>query len=329
MSHKPAHITFIIILTALILAGCGQEAVSEPITRTGFYFDTVIQITVYNESEASYIDDCFILAEIYENMFSATVEGSDLWKINHSEGNPVAVSDETASLLHTALSYCELTDGRIDPTIESVSSLWDFSGQDDASVPFANDIKKALSHVDYHAIQIEGNTVTLTDPEASITLGFIAKGYIADQMKEYLLSKGVKSAIINLGGNLLAVGAKPDGTAFSFGVQRPFDAQGRPITILSVSDRSLVSSGVYERCFYQDNVLYHHILDTSTGYPIENNLLGVTILSDSSMAGDALSTTCFILGAEKGMELIESLENIEAIFVYSDYQLEYSSGLNP
>lgn len=336
MSHESAHtiavktITVLIAITisAVVFAACSYRIPNDPITRTGFYFDTVIQITLYDKSKVSCIDECFTLAGKYENMLSPTVENSDLWRINHSGGSPVTVSDETAALLNTALSYCESTDGRIDLTIESASDLWDFHTEDAAHVPSDEDILEALTHVDYHVLQIEGNTVTMTDPNAKITLGFIAKGYIADKMKEYLLSQNVKSAIIDLGGNLLAVGSKPDGTAFSFGVQRPFDTQGMPITVLSVSDRSLVSSGVYERCFYQNDILYHHILDTSTGYPIENNLLGVTILSDSSAVGDALSTTCFVLGAKEGMALIESLEDTEAIFIYSDYHLEYSSGLD-
>lgn len=335
MSYKLAHTTTVktitalisIIMSAAVFMGCSPKIANEPITRTGFYLDTVIQITLYDESKVSCIDECFALAEKYENMLSPTVEHSDLWNINHSGGNPVTVSDETAALLHTALSYCELTDGRIDITIESVNNLWDFHTEEGANVPSDTDIEEALNHVDYHALQIEGNTVTLTDPEAEVTLGFIAKGYIADRMKEYLLSQDIKSAIIDLGGNLLAIGSKPDGTDFSFGVQKPFDVRGTPIAALSVSDRSLVSSGVYERCFYQNGILYHHILNTSTGYPIENGLLGVTILSDSSTVGDALSTTCFVLGAEEGMTLIESLENTEAIFIYSDYHMEYSSGL--
>ena len=176
---------------------------------------------------------------------------------------------------------------------------------------------------------MEGTTVTLLDPESQISLGFIAKGYIADKLKEYLLSENIRSAIINLGGNLLAVGVKPDGSPFQFGIQKPFDTQGTPVTVLSVSDKSAVSSGIYERYFYQNQVLYHHILDASDGYPVQNNLLGVTILSDSSTVGDALSTTCFVLGPEEGMQLIESLDEVEAVFVTKDYALHYSSGLSP
>ena len=317
---------FLILVLLFLLSGC--SAVSEPITKTGFYFDTVIQVTIYDTGKKSCLDDCMKIAEKYENMLSPTIEGSDIWNINHSNGAPVAVSTETAELLKTALFYCEMSGGRIDLTMETVSNLWDFHADNESSnrIPDKAALEKALSHVDYHNLLIENDTVTLLDSDSAISLGFIAKGYIADKIKEYLLSQNVENAIINLGGNLLAVGTRPDGTPFQFGIQMPFDEQGSTITSLSVSDKSTVSSGVYERYFYQDDVLYHHILDTASGYPVQNHLLGVTILSDSSTMGDALSTTCFVLGPGDGMELIESLEDVEAIFITDDYALHYSSG---
>lgn len=326
------YLTFWVIISScmFILSGCAVS--QEPISRSGFYFDTVIKITVYDSGKEDCLDGCMELAEKYEKLLSATVEGSDIWNINHSNGGPVVVSDDTITLLETAITYCDMTDGRIDLTIEAVSELWDFHGEksDDVSadrVPDLESIKSRLSHVDYHNLLIDGNTVMLNDPEACISLGFIAKGFIADKIKEYLLSQNVKSAIINLGGNLLAVGSKPDGTSFQFGIQKPFDTQGAIIASLPVSDSSLVSSGVYERYFYQNDVLYHHILNPYTGYPVQNNLLGVTILSDSSTMGDALSTSCFVLGLEEGMELIETLDGVEAVFITDDYELHYSSGL--
>ena len=318
---------FLFLALMLLLSGCGKA--SEPITKTGFYFDTVIQVTIYDAEKKLCLDECMELAGKYENMLSPTIEGSDIWNINHSNGEPVTVSKETAELLETALFYCEMSGGRIDLTMETVSNLWDFHADNETSnqIPDKAVLEKALSHVDYHNLLIENDTVTLLDPDSAISLGFIAKGYIADKIKEYLLSQNVESAIINLGGNLLAVGTRPDGTPFQFGIQMPFDEQGSTITTLSVSDKSTVSSGVYERYFYQDDILYHHILDTASGYPVQNHLLGVTILSDSSTMGDALSTTCFVLGPGDGMELIESLEDVEAIFITDDYALHYSSGL--
>lgn len=335
MKKAATSITFLAYF--LIIAGCmfilgGCVVSQDPVSRNGFYFDTVIQITVYDPGKENCLDGCMELADKYEKMLSASVEGSDIWNINHSGGNPVVVSDDTLTLLETAISYCDMTDGRIDLTVEAVSELWNFHGEKSADasaerVPDSEKIAAALKHVDYHNLLIDGNAVTLKDPEASISLGFIAKGFIADKIKEYLLSQNVKNAIINLGGNLLAVGSKPDGTPFQFGIQKPFDEQGAIIASLPVSDASLVSSGVYERYFYQDDVLYHHILNPYTGYPVQNNLLGVTILSDSSMMGDALSTSCFVLGLEEGMELIETLDGVEAVFITKDYELHYSSGL--
>lgn len=320
--------TLILLLTLIFfLSGCGISP--EPVTKTGFYFDTVIQITIYDTKKESCLNECMELAEKYENMFNPDIEGSDIWNINHSNGKPVTVSAETAALLKTALSYCEMSGGRIDLTMESISALWDFHENSPSAnrIPDEATLLEALDHVDYRNLLIEDNTVTLLDPDSAISLGFIAKGYIADKIKEYLLSQNVKSAIINLGGNLLAVGSKPDGTPFQFGIQKPFDEQGVPITTLAVSDKSAVSSGIYERCFYQDNVLYHHILDTASGYPVQNHLFGVTILSDSSTSADALSTTCFVLGLDEGMELVETLEDVEAVFITDDYTLHYSSGL--
>lgn len=329
------HTKMILSVTLLLLGSlflfCGCQKETTPASCTGFYFDTVIQITVYDDSDPSVLDGCLKLADKYEALFSVSIEGSDLWRINHSSSSPVAVSEETAVLVETALRYAELTDGRIDPTIFPVSSLWSF-GEEKTSprIPAKETLEEALTHVDYHTISVSRCNgqcfVSLADPDAGLDLGFIAKGYIADRMKEYLLSEGVSSACINLGGNVLTLGSKPDHSPFRIGIQKPFAEDGTPITVVSLSDASLVSSGNYERYFYQGDVLYHHILDPSTGYPVSNSLTGVTILSESSMEGDALSTTCFCLGLEEGMKLIESLENIEAVFITKDYTLHYSSG---
>lgn len=320
----------LLVLSALcsFLTSCTQSA--EPLSRTGFYFDTVIQITIYDSSKASALDGCFELAEKYENMLSTTRENSDIWRINHSKGAPVDVTADTAELLETALYYARLTDGRIDPTILPAASLWNFGSDQSPSVPDAAALENALSHVDYHVVRIEEKSssyvVTLDDPQSMIDLGFIAKGYIADRIKSYLLSKGITSACINLGGNVVTIGNKPDGSAFRIGIQEPFATEGTPIAVASLSDASLVSSGIYERYFYQDDVLYHHILDPATGYPVENDLAGVTILSPGSVEGDALSTTCYCLGLKDGMKLIESLEGVEAVFITKDNSLHYSSG---
>lgn len=312
-------------LLSLFLTGCGNP--KAPLAQTAFYFDTVITITLYDKQDPSLLEECFSLAETYENMLSKTIESSDIWNINHGNGHPTAVTDDTLTLLQTALSYTELSDGKIDPTIGPVAKLWDFSASSHAAIPPQKDLDEALSHIGYQRITIKGNQVSLADPKAEIDLGFIAKGYIADRMKDYLISQGVKSATINLGGNVLTIGSRPDGSPFRIGIQKPFAPSGTLALTLPATDLSIVSSGIYERYFEMDGEIYHHILDTKTGYPVRNNLFQVTILSKSSMDGDALSTTCFLLGLEKGMALAESLEDIEAVFFLSDGSIRCSNGL--
>ena len=322
-----------ILLTTLVIVcaytfGCSRNY--EPVTETGFYLDTVIQITLYDtdgrDSCLENIQECFTMIDRYENLFSATIEDSDIWNINHSGGAPITVSDDTVSLLQTALYYSEMSDGQVDVTVLPLSSLWGFGSAGNAHKPDDDAIQEALSHIDYRTVRIDSNTVTLSDPEASVDLGFIAKGYIADRLKEYLVNQGVESACINLGGNLITIGNKPDGQPYRIGIQKPFADEGEIITAIDVTDSSVVSSGVYERYFYEDDILYHHLLDTSTGYPSNNNIAGVTILSPSSADADALSTTCFFLGVDKGMELIESLDDTEALFITTDGSLIHSDG---
>lgn len=316
------------LLVVVCISGCSRNY--ESVTETGFYLDTVIQITLYDmgghDSCSDNIRECFAMIERYENLFSSTIEDSDIWKINHSGGVPVTVSDDTVSLLQTALYYSELTDGRIDVTVLPLSSLWDFGSDGNAHRPNDSAVREALAHIDYRTVQIDGNNVTLSDPEASIDPGFIAKGYIADRLKEFLIDQNVKSACINLGGNLITIGNKPDGHPYRIGIQKPFANEGEIITAVDVIDSSVVSSGIYERYFYEDGILYHHLLDTSTGYPADNNIAGVTIISPSSVDADALSTTCFFLGLDDGMKLIESLDDTEVLFITTDGALHYSDG---
>lgn len=309
------------ILLFLSLSGCARQ--TEPVSATGFYFDTVITVTVYQPCEQELPNQCMELARHYENLFSVTAEGSDIWRINHSHGDYVTVSDETLSLLSTALSYAELSNGLVDPVIGALSSLWNFGSGNQQIIPTQEAIDEALAHTGYTLIEVKNNQVRLSDPYASIDLGFIAKGYIADQIKEYLLSKGVMSATINLGGNVIALGHKPDNSPFKIGIQEPFEPSGTTALVLELSDKSIVSSGNYERYFIKNDTLYHHILSPQTGYPVDSGLSQVTIISERSVDGDALSTLCFILGYEKATRLLKDYPEIQAVFITADGQTIY------
>jgi thiamine biosynthesis lipoprotein len=294
-------------------------------SKTSFYLDTVITITLRGTDDESLIDDCFEVIGSYEQMLSRTIEGSDIWNVNHAGGEPVEVSEETADLIQLALHYSEISDGAFDITLAPYSILWDFQNND-GTIPSDEEIAEAGSHVGLENLHIDGTTVYLDDPEAAIDLGGIAKGYIADRAKDYLVSAGVTSAVLDLGGNVLTIGTKPDGSDWRIGIRKPFGNVTDTVAVIAVEDKSIVTSGTYERYFEKDGVIYHHILDPQTGYPIQNGLQSVTILSDLSADGDALSTTCFSLGLEDGLALIETLDDIEAMFITDDGELHYSSG---
>ncbi len=317
----------IFLLLLILLEGCSKK--QEPITKSGFYLNTVITITLYNHTDPSLIDGAFLVCDKYEHLLSRTIPGSDIWNINHSDGKPTEVSEETFSLLQTAIAYCNETNGAIDITLAPLSDLWDFTSDKPKKIPHDSDILKLLSNVDYHTIELNRNTVLLHNKNTAIDLGFIAKGFIADKIKEYLVQNGVSSAVINLGGNVVTIGNKPDGSPFTIGIQKPFDSRNTAITTVSTTNSSVVSSGIYERYFKKGDKIYHHILNPRTGYPMDTKLLGVTILSKTSLQGDALSTSCLVLGLKDGMQLIESLPDVEAIFITDDYELHYSSGIEP
>lgn len=315
-----------IIIPVTNLSGCSGSAITT--TKTDFYFDTVITITLYN-SKKSIIDECFKLCDKYEKMFSTTIPDSDISLINSNSknGEYTTVSNETIELLTKSIEYCELSNGKFDITIGKLTSLWDFGATTDQNIPNASDLEKYADKVGYEQIKIDGNKVLLINPDISLDLGGVAKGFIADKLKEYLLSKGVKQGIINLGGNVLLIGSKKNNENYNIGIQYPFESEGSTITVVSAKDKSIVTSGIYERYFYKDNILYHHILDSQTGYPINNDLLSVTIISSKSIDGDILSTTAFVNGLEDGIKLIEKLDGIEAIFIDKDYEIHLTSGL--
>lgn len=315
-----------VLLSTFLLTSCSNK-----ISQTDFLLNTVCTITIYNEENKEknadeLITEAFDLCKEYENTLSRTIDGSDVYKINHSYGQPVSVSDSTIEVIKCAENYSKISNGAFDITIAPLSILWNFQG-DNPTVPPDNEIAYLLKDVDYTKVNVDHNTVTLDPPVTSIELGGIAKGYIADKIAEFLDSNNVTSAVINLGGNNYTLGTKPNGSNFNIGIQDPSKTDGSILGYVSVSSKSVVTSGSYERYFIQDGQKYHHILDPSTGYPVENGLCSVSIISDRSIDGDVLSTTCFVLGKEEGMKLINSLEGIQAIFVGTDGNMYFSDGI--
>ena len=292
-------------------------------TEVGFYLDTVITLTAYVE-DAQVLKDAMAECGRYEQLLSRTVEGSDAWRINHANGEPVEVSEDMTAVLRCAQTISERSNGAFDVTIGPASTLWDFKS-DEHTLPDADTLAAAAELVDYTRLQMDGTTVTLP-AGMIIDLGAIAKGYIADRIKDWLKEHGVEHAILSFGGNVIAIGAKPDGSPWKVGIQDIDQPTGESMLVTTDIDASAVTSGIYERGFDLDGVRYHHLLSPFTGWPVQNELASVTIFSDSSMIGDALSTTAFVLGTEEGLKLIESLEGVEAVFIAKDRTITYSSG---
>jgi len=303
---------------------------TEPVSETGYYLDTICTITVYDmkEKDASeVIEEGFETCSYYENLLSKTIEGSDVSRINEANGQWVTVDDDTLELIKKGIYYSDLTEGAFDITVGRLTDLWDFHAED-PEVPDEHEISEAIKHIGYENITIDENEIKLVDPEAKIDLGGIAKGYIADRVTETLENLGVTSAVINLGGNIVTIGNKNGDEDFIIGIERPYSQMTEVIGTVLVSDATVVTSGVYERQFEYDGVIYHHILDISTGYPILNDVEAVSLVSKKGMSVDcdALSTICLLMGSEKGMEIIESTDDVEALFITTDGEYIYSDG---
>ncbi len=326
-------LTACFLAAALLLSACGAKegtaASKEPEkqTRVVFFFDTVVTVTVYSD-DTEVLDRMEDECLYYEKLLSKTVEGSDVWNINHAGGKRVAVSDETRDLILRALEYSRLSDGRFDISIEPCVSLWDFTGEGMGVLPDAEELAAAAELVDWTKIDVNDEGVQL--PEGmSIDLGAIAKGYISDRIADFLAAEGVKSALLNVGGNVRTVGVKPDGSNWRIGIQDPKGARDQSIVgIVSLAGNSVVTSGIYERGFVLDGVCYHHILDSETGWSVQNELAGVSIVTEEACTADALSTTVFAMGLEEGTAFMESLEGADAIFVTRDGKVSWTSGLD-
>lgn len=305
------YFALILILILLFCSGCNTKVYTA--TETFFIMDTVVTISADCDGEV--IKEAFELCKYYDNLLSRTKECSDIYKINNSD-DYVTVDEETVQLIKKAIYYCDLSEGRFDITICPVSCLYDFKSN---TLPKEEDIKKALEKVDYKRIEIDKNRVRLKDGE--LDLGAIAKGYITDKVTELLRSRGVKRATVNMGGNIYTFGDKKS----DIGIREPFG--NGIIATVNGSEGTYVTSGIYQRYIEKDGKIYHHIIDSKTGYGVENELSSVTVIGKSSADADALSTSCMLLGLENGTALIESIKDTEAVFILKDNTIKVTSGL--
>jgi thiamine biosynthesis lipoprotein len=293
-------------------------------TIEGFYFDTRNTISAYAEPET--LNPVMQRCSYYNDLLSKTVPGSDVWKINHAGGEPVQVSAHTLRILQTAASVSAASQGAFNIAIGQAVSLWRFKDQQ-PRLPDPQALADAVARADYRKIELDGDSVRVP-ADMQIDLGGIAKGYIADCIADELRDRGVTSALLNFGGNVVTIGGKPDGSAWQVGLQTPAGKRGADFWAAVPSrDSTVVTSGVYERGFDIDGVRYHHILDPRTGWPIQNGLLTVTACTKSSLLADVLTTAIFVLGAEAGMQLAHQF-GVQAVLLFKDGQVTFTSGLD-
>lgn len=315
-ANKPfaLKLILVIMLMAFIIithSACGEK---EPPSQIDFCLDTSCKITIYDDvregTAERIMDDTFQEIHRYEKLLSKTVSGSDIDRINQSGGQWTDVSEETIAVINMANEISEQSGGVFDITIGAVNDLWDFKGEN-PKVPDAAAIAEALLSVGYQGITTEAGRVVLENPSAQLDLGGIAKGYIADKAAEFLEKKGVAKAVINLGGNVVVLGEKDADTPWVIGIERPFSDRTELVGTIEAVDATVVTSGIYERNFEADGVLYHHILDPRTGYPVETDLEAVTITAEKGKSGfcDAVSTACLLLGKEQALQFIERIQH--------------------
>lgn len=310
------------MLSALLfLTGCSAESSPEPVQGTFFAMDTVMDFTIYGES--GLIDQSESLIASLESLVSVTDTGSELYAINQTGSG--TLTGKASSLMEQALEICRRTDGALDLSIYPIVRAWGFT-TGSYQVPDEEAIQSLLPLVDYTQIQYDAATGVVTLPEGmEIDLGSVAKGYAGQLAAQMLRNSGVESALLNLGGNVQTVGAKPDGSPWQIGIKDP---QGEDaMMVLSVEDQAVVTSGGYERYFEQDGQTYWHIMDPSTGHPADSGLISVTIVGDEGVVCDGLSTALFVMGLEKAADLWAQSGDFEAVFVTASGEVYITEGL--
>lgn len=290
---------------------------------------TIAQLKLFGKNSEKAVDSAVDRLNDIDDKLSVFKTYSEISQINSNAGGiPYIVSSDTFFLLDKSLGYSRLLDGTFDPTIRPVVALWQI-GTENENIPEEKDIKEKLKLVNYNDIIMNYNeqSVLLKHKYESIDLGGIAKGYAADEVRNIFIKNHIKSALIDLGGNIFALGSKPDGTPWNIGIQDPVKPRGEFVGVLNLKNKSIVTSGNYEKYFIKEGKKYHHIIDPRNGYPSESNLMSATIISDDSLDGDGLSTGVYILGMDKAIKLIESMKGIDAIFITKDKEIYSTSGI--
>lgn len=351
ISKNISKLFVLLLILSIILIGCTfnnvpkkndsnnsqQQGVNKDelvlVKKQKFVLGTLGGINAYsytNEQGEKAISLAYKRIEEIENLMSTSIKGSDVYDINKNAGIKVTkINPSTMQVILRGLKYYDITQETFNIGLGSLIKLWGI-GEDSPKVPTAQEIAEARKHIHLNNLEIseENNTVFIKDSKMLLDLGGIAKGYAVDEAVRILKENEIKSGLVNLGGDIFIFGTKDDSTLWRVGINNPeTGGSGNPIARILMTDKSIVTSGDYERFFIENDVKYHHIIDFNTGMPADNGVISVTIVSDECMNSDIISTAGFVLGVEEGLRLIESQPDVEGLIITNDRKIYVSSGL--
>ena len=330
--HKSIHTAAALAALTAVILSLGLVSCSKNISpsQTRPVLGTVCTVQLFENGKQKYYDTLFERLEQIEAHMSMNIPSSDIARINAaSGGQKIAVHDDTFKVIRRALDIAQLSDGAFNPASGALVKLWNI-GSDAPHLPSQEEIEGALALCDWRSVVLsedgEEKSVYLPVKGTALDLGGIAKGFAADELAALIKKLKIPRAIIDLGGNIYAVGEKKGKEAWKVGIKNPFDSAASPVVALSVKDVSVVTSGVYERFFVYEGRLFHHLLDCKTGYPADNGLMSVTIVSTSSMDADALATAVFVMGKERGMDLLRRT-NTQGLCIDTEKTIEATESI--
>lgn len=304
-----------LLFLAIAFSACSNNAKYQ---SEFFAMDTVMTITAYGENSSTAVKMCENEINHLDALFSVENPQSQIYNLNIDKG--ITPENDTVVLLNRACELSKMTDGAFDVTVAPLVTAWGFYSQLENRVPTQSEIDSALSKVGYENIQINDDKITISE-YTTLDLGGIAKGYASSKAVQIMQEKGISSAVLSLGGNVRVIGCKPNGTNWTVAVADP-DNTALQIGQLSVADTAVVTSGGYQRFFENNGQIYHHIIDTQSGYPADSGLKSVTIVSKDDTLADALSTALFVKGLNKSIEFYKNCnESFEAVFVTDDNKI--------
>lgn len=314
------------VIPSMCLAASDKDI--QTYTDTDFAMDTVVSQTLYTTGDDINSKLTSVLTDVETNLLSWTNEDSQIYKVNASDGKDTEISGELSGYLERILKISRDSDGAFDPTIGKLIRLWDIGGEDQR-IPGEDEIRNVLKDSGYEKVSLAGNNISM-DEGCSLDLGAAGKGIGCDSVLEYLeTQKDVTAALMNLGGSsVMTYGSKPDGSSWNVAVTDPrAENDDEYLGVVALNGTEFLStSGDYEKYFIEDGVRYHHIMDPSTGYPAKSGVTGVTVVCDTGLEADALSTACFVLGVEKGSELLKKY-SADGLFVDEDHHVYLTDGM--